>query len=131
MSGHPLAEPERAPVFEEERGRLTLVEFNRLAFDPTRAYVIDAIPVGGTRAGHASRAQHRLLWGISGRALVTLDDGNDSRAVQLAVADTLQILPGTWLEIEALEERTAILVLADGNYDRSDIVTDRTQLPLA
>ncbi len=131
MSDHPLAEPERAPVFEDARGKLTLVEFDGLVFDPTRAYVLDAIPVGATRAGHASRTQHRLLWGISGRARVTLDDGHGSRVVQLAIADTLQILPGTWIEIEALEERTTVLVFADGGYDRSDIVTDRAQLPLA
>ncbi len=107
------------------------MEFDLLEFDPTRTYVLDDIPVGGRRAGHASRTQHRLLWGISGRARVTLDDGHDCTAVELAAAATLQIAPAVWLEIEALEERTAVLVFADGGYDRSDIVTDRAQLPLA
>ena len=124
--------PERggAQIFADSRGKLTLVQFDELSFDPTRAYVLDSIPVGGLRAGHASRAHHRLLLGISGRARVTLDNGHHTAELELTAGDTLQLPPGVWLEIEALEERTAMLVFADGDYDPGDIERDRSALPL-
>jgi len=130
MSASRLPEPASAAVFEDSRGRLMLVEFNQLPFVPTRSYVLDEIPVGGRRAGHASRTQHRLLLGLAGRARVTLDNGEESIEVELAPPRTLCLPPGTWLEIVAIAEGTGVLVFADGDYDRSDIIEDRSQLPL-
>jgi quercetin dioxygenase-like cupin family protein len=118
------------PVFEDARGRLTLVEFEGLRFTPARAYVLNAIPVGARRGGHASRNQDRFLVMLSGRARMTLDDGHHSEEIELAPGDTVHLGTGVWHQIEAIEENLAVLVLAEGQYDRSDYVSDRESLPL-
>jgi quercetin dioxygenase-like cupin family protein len=118
------------PVFEDARGRLTLVEFDRLGFNPARAYVLDAIPVGARRGGHASRTQARFLLMLSGRARMTVDDGHHADELELAPGDTVHLGAGVWHQIEATAENLAVLVLAEGPYDRSDHVSARESLPL-
>ncbi len=127
----PPARTGRAPVFEDGRGSLTLVPYDELPFAPARVYVIGRIPPGARRAGHASRTQHRFLLGLSGRAVVVLDDGVQTSEVELGHGDTLHLSPGTWHEIEAITEDLSILVLADGAYDPDDYVSDRSRLPVA
>jgi quercetin dioxygenase-like cupin family protein len=119
-----------APVFEDRRGKLTLVSFDSIPFTPARAYVLSDIPRGATRGGHASRTQNRMFVGLSGEAKVTLDDGRHSGSVKLRAGAMIHVPPGTWHQIEAIDSELAVLVFADGNYDRSDYVTDRAALPV-
>ena len=125
-----IAAPAGASVFEDARGKLTVVEFEDLRFTPARAYVLNAIPLGAVRGGHASRAQARFLVMLSGHARMTLDDGHREERLELAPGDTLHVSAGVWHEIEATDENLAILVLAEGLYDRADYVSDRESLPL-
>jgi dTDP-4-dehydrorhamnose 3,5-epimerase-like enzyme len=119
-----------ADVFEDARGRLTLVPWERLPFTPARGYVLSEIPAGALRAGHASRTQQRFLLCLAGLAALTLDDGRETEQRTLAAPQTLHIPPGTWLQIQALDDRLSVLVLADGPYDEDDYVHDRAKLPL-
>ena len=124
---------ERSParVFADERGKLTLVALNQIPFEPDRAFVLSELPLGTARAGHACRTQHRFLVGISGQATVTVDDGHKSEREPLGGGDTMHIPPATWIEITPNCEGVTILVFADGEYDPSDYMTDRYELPVA
>jgi dTDP-4-dehydrorhamnose 3,5-epimerase-like enzyme len=117
-----------AEVFDDVRGRLTLVPYERLPFTPRRVYVLSQIPAGGRRGAHASRSQHRFLVWLSGRSIVVLDDGRETTELRLANPETLHIPPGTWHEITALDDDLSVLVLADGSYDPGDHITDRSML---
>lgn len=119
---------ERAATFEDHRGKLTVVPFDKLPFVPARVYVISELAAGKRRGGHASRSQHKFLVGLSGRAKVELDDGRHCELIELCPADTVHVPPGTWLEIEGLAEEASILVLADGLYDPGDHFSDRSLL---
>lgn len=118
-------------VFRDARGALTLAELDSLPFPCQRVYVLHDVPVGKTRAGHASRTQHRYIVIARGRALLTVDDGRRSECVELAPGDGVHVPPGTWNEIEALEEGLVALVCASGAYDPVDYVRDRSELPVA
>jgi dTDP-4-dehydrorhamnose 3,5-epimerase-like enzyme len=120
-----------AEVFEDSRGRLTLVPWERLSFTPARVYVLSEIPAGVSRGAHAARSQHRFLVWLSGSAMVVLDDGRETKELRLASPETLHIPPGTWHEIIALDDDLSVLVLADGPYDPGDYITDRSMLPIA
>ncbi len=121
----------RATAFDDPRGTLTAVSFDDLPFVPTRAWVLDRIPRGARRGGHAARTQHRLLVVVAGEAWLTVDDGHSSERVRFTAPQTLHLAPGTWFEIEARSDGLTILALADGSYDRSDYVEDRASLPVA
>lgn len=119
-----------AEVFSDQRGRLTLLPLERIPFAPSRAYVLSELPPGARRGGHACRTQSRFLVGLSGSAMVTLDDGYDTDAIELTPALTLYVPPATWLEIEVSEPGVSILVFSDGEYDPDDYARDRSALPL-
>jgi dTDP-4-dehydrorhamnose 3,5-epimerase-like enzyme len=113
------------PVFADERGKLTLLHLEHLPFTAARAYVLSDIPIGASRGGHSSRAQHRFLVGVSGRVDVTLDDGQRVETVTFSGGDALHIPPGVCFELVARVEPVTILVLADGEYDPSDQIAER------
>jgi dTDP-4-dehydrorhamnose 3,5-epimerase-like enzyme len=115
-------------VFRDERGALTLTDFADLAFTPARAYVLHDIPVGARRGGHALRTQQRHLGIVSGRTRVVLDDGRDSDGLVMEAGQSLHVPPGLWHELEALDDRLVVLVLASGPYDPGDYIAERSEL---
>ena len=120
-----------APVFSDVRGKLTLVDSDAIPFEVTRAYVLSELPDGARRAGHACRTQHRFLVGVSGTAVVTVDDGLHCDGIPLAGGGTIHVPPRTWIEIQADGKGVVILVFADGPYDPRDHVSDRAELRTA
>jgi oxalate decarboxylase/phosphoglucose isomerase-like protein (cupin superfamily) len=117
-------------VFEEPRGKLTLVEADRIPFSVRRTYALHELPRGARRGGHACRTQHRLLVGLRGRVEITLDDGLQERTIAFAPGDTLLITPRTWHELLVRDDGAAVLVFAEGDYDSSEYVSERSALPL-
>jgi quercetin dioxygenase-like cupin family protein len=117
-------------VFRDERGALTLTDFDALPFQPARAYVLHAIPAGARRGGHAHRVQHRFLAVVSGRARVLEDAGAGERSFELGAGEALHVPPGVWHELEAIEDGLVVLVLASGRHDPSDYVHERYEMPL-
>lgn len=118
-------------MFEDARGRLTLIPWDEVPFTPVRGYVLSEIPLGACRGGHALRSQHRFLICLSGTAEVILDDGAQADQRTLAAPETLLVAPGTWLQLRALDERLSVLVLADGPYEPAEYVRERSGLPIA
>jgi dTDP-4-dehydrorhamnose 3,5-epimerase-like enzyme len=115
-----------AATFEDPRGKLTLVPMDEIPFVPTRAYVLSEMPVGTRRAGHACRTQHRYLVCLRGSAQMTLYDGRATRTVELVASETIHITPLTWHELQSASDDVSILVFADGSYEQSDYIEDRT-----
>src|SRR4051812_33197505 len=122
---------EKLEMFRDERGALTLAEFDSLPFAPARAYVLHEIPVGARRAGHAHRSQHRWLGVISGSIEATEDDGRDARTMTLSEGESRHVPPGVWHELRALSDDVVILALASGPHDPADYVHERSAMPLA
>jgi quercetin dioxygenase-like cupin family protein len=118
------------PVFADERGALTLADFDTLPFGPTRAYVLHGIPLGAKRGGHAHRLQHRWLAVIAGRARVFEDDGHETETFEIGAGQSLHVPPGVWHELQALEDGLLILVLASGRHDPDDYVHERDEMEL-
>lgn len=127
----PAGVREKASTFEDHRGKLTVVPFDKLPFVPARAYVISELSPGRRRGGHASRTQHKFLVALSGCAKTTLDDGHQCEELELRPPEAVHVPPGTWLQLEGLAEESSILVLADGPYDPDDHFSDRSLLPIA
>jgi dTDP-4-dehydrorhamnose 3,5-epimerase-like enzyme len=123
--GEPASQPRTLPVFADQRGALTLADFSSLPFEPARAYVLHAIPVGARRGGHAHRLQHRLIAVVSGSARVLEDDGRTQRTRELGAGESVHVPPMVWYELEALGEGLVMLVLASGEYDPDDYVHER------
>ena len=117
-------------VFEDERGALTVTEFDSLPFAPARAYVLHGIPPGARRGGHAHREQQRFLAVVSGRARVVLDDGLDAQTFEIGAGESLHVPHGVWHELEALDDQLVVVVFASGPHDPRDYVRWREEVAL-
>jgi dTDP-4-dehydrorhamnose 3,5-epimerase-like enzyme len=117
-------------VFEDERGALTLTEFDSLPFAPARAYVLHGIPRGARRGGHAHREQQRFLAIVSGRASVVHDDGVEAHRFEIGAGESLHVPSGVWHELEALDDDLVVMVFASGAHDPRDYVHWREELAL-
>lgn len=48
----------------------------------------------------------------------------------MAAGESLHVAPGVWHELEALDDRLVVLVLASARHDPEDYVTERGELAL-
>ena len=113
----------------DERGRITIAqEPDHVPFDVGRMFIIDGVPRGATRAGHAHREQHELVFMIQGECTAVIDDGDAQENLRLNRLEmALYIPPMTWLELSDFSEDAVCGVLASGRYDRSGYISDVTE----
>ena len=128
-SDAPTPGPDSLAVFRDDRGALTLADFDDLAFAPARAFVLHDIPAGAHRAGHANRTQHRYLAVVAGCARVVVDDGGTIQTILMRAGESLHVPPGLWHELEALDDGLLVLVLASGPHDPADYLYAREKFP--
>jgi dTDP-4-dehydrorhamnose 3,5-epimerase-like enzyme len=109
-----------APQFDS-RGCLIPFEFSTLPFVPKRAFIIQDVPIGTVRGGHAHKTERQLLVRLKGRASIRLVFQTETSTVILgSLAEALLIEPGVWSEQQYLEPDTRLLVFASESYDPSD-----------
>lgn len=110
----------------DARGRLVVTDWQRIPFIPKRVFLVDRVPPGATRGGHAHRACHQLLMATSGQIKIVIDDGVKNGVV-FTIADVqvgLYIPPMVW-SMEFGHSKGAVLaVLASEPYDPDDYIAD-------
>lgn len=114
------------PRVEDRRGNLSFVENQSvLPFDVKRVFYIYDIPSGRSRGKHAHRLCHQFLVAISGSFRVSLDDGYNTRTVELRRPDYgLHIPPGIWAGERDFSAGSVCLVLASHPFDEDDYIRD-------
>lgn len=111
---------------EDERGRLTPIDFAQLPFVPVRGFLISA-PSGACRGGHGHRTGRQLLIRISGEIEVEVSWDGESRTVILdAVSNAILISAPVWSRQFYRGKAPSLLVLCDTLYDPESYVFDRT-----
>jgi UDP-2-acetamido-3-amino-2,3-dideoxy-glucuronate N-acetyltransferase len=111
-------------TFVDDRGRLVVGERPRsLPFEVLRFFLIQDVPVGTSRGGHAHRRLHQFLIATSGRVQVDLTDGRDEATVILdRRAVGLWVPPLVWATEEYLDSDSVLLVLASESFDASEYI---------
>ena len=111
---------------EDRRGSLSIVEHgSNIPFDVERVFYLYDIPSGKSRGEHAHYECHQLLIAASGSFCVRLDDGADTKTVELRRPDQgLHIPPGIWAGERDFSGGAVCLVLASHSYDEDDYIRD-------
>lgn len=111
------------------RGLLTVVEEgSHVPFPVKRLFVIQDVPAGGNRGGHAHRAQHQFLFMLSGSCRMIIDDGTTRWEERMDHdGEGLHIPPGLWLELVDFTADAICVVLASGLYEEADYIRDRAE----
>lgn len=105
------------PTFVDRRGTLRAAEHaDPVAFAPVRAFVVEDVPPGETRASHAVSC-HELLWLLAGGCELTVDNGSEAAALELrAKGPALAVSAGVWMELRRFTSDAALLVLASERF---------------
>lgn len=117
--------PERA----DARGVLIFAQQDdHIPFAVKRFFAIYGVAEGAGRGAHAHRAQHQFLVMLSGRALVTVDDGATRTPVMLERPNlALYAPPMLWLELDSFSADAVCMVLTSDVYSESDYIRDRAE----
>jgi dTDP-4-dehydrorhamnose 3,5-epimerase-like enzyme len=105
-------------AFVEPRGTLFAFDFSRLPFAPCRVFLVQDVPPGTTRGGHAHMHGQQLLVRLTGEIVVRLRCGRREERVVLSASDQgLLIGPGIWSSQLYRGEQAALMVMASEPYD--------------
>ena len=101
----------------DPRGELVPLDFGALPFVPRRAFLVQEVPPGQVRGGHAHAHGQQLLVCIAGKVDVELRHRGQSGHVALhAGSEALLVKAGVWAR-QAYGVGAVLLVLASDAYD--------------
>lgn len=110
---------------EDINGELCVYEGRKqVPFDIRRVFTVTA-RVGDTRGNHAHKKCTQLLVCVSGRIVVSCDDGLVvSQHLLENMSTGLLIPPGIWAKQKYMEEGAVLMTLCDRDYEADDYIRD-------
>jgi hypothetical protein len=112
------------PCVCDRRGRLIIFDYAALPFTPCRSFVIDGVPCGVSRGGHAHKDCEQLLICLEGMVTVELQFKEHRAAIVLGDATgALYVGPKVWAR-ERYYSDARLLVFASRPYDPSSYIRD-------
>ena len=118
--------PIELPVISDPRGDLVFIEGSKhIPFDIQRVYYLYNLPEGAVRGGHAHRELQQVIFALSGKFRVKIDNGKEKSEHWLNHPNKgLYINRLIWREMDCFSEGAVGLVLASLPYDESDYYRD-------
>jgi UDP-2-acetamido-3-amino-2,3-dideoxy-glucuronate N-acetyltransferase len=116
----------RLPRFEDMRGALAVVEFERdLPFIPQRCFTVFDVPSSEIRGSHAHKSTHQFLVCVHGKVRIVVDDGAQREEYPLESADVgLHVPPMIWATQYQYSPDAVLMVYASERYSPDDYLRD-------
>lgn len=111
----------------DERGNLVVIEGNGvdIPFDIKRVFYIYGSDAEVVRGQHANRETEFLLVNVSGTSRVKVDNGRESRVIELNRPRMgLYLSPMVWKDMYDFSADSVLLVLASRHYDAAEYIRD-------
>lgn len=106
-------------------GKLGVIEFDSLPFEPKRLYWLSEVPEGSERGHHAHKQLTQLICVTSGSVDLDIYEGQEVTSFHLdSESSGLLLKPGLWRELRNFLEGTTVLVLCDAQYLEEDYIRD-------
>lgn len=117
------------PGFSDHRGKLNFVQScEHVPFSIARFFFLYGSAVSCIRGQHAHKELEQFIICLSGKILITLDDGHEKQSLLLdSPQQGLHVPAMTWVELEILDSQTVCGVLASAIYDEKDYHRDYTE----
>ena len=122
----PQVELVRFPVHGDKRGSLIALEGGQnIPFEIRRVYYIYGVSAALPRGFHAHRKLNQILICIHGKINVHCEYGEKEEEYILDSSDKgLLIGSFVWHSMTFIDEKSVLLVIADGHYNQSDYIRD-------
>ena len=118
----------KLPRYEDADGDGLLVVTEageQVPFDHIQRMFTIVAPAGAKRGQHAHRLCSQFMLCVSGAVHFVCDDGTDRRTFSLDQPElALFVPPGLWLEIDARQNDSVLIVLCDRLYEEHDYIRD-------
>lgn len=99
------------------KGTLSVIEHAELPFRVDRVFTVTGLAAGAVRAEHANAIVYEAISCVRGAISIWTHDGVEEHTWVLNTPhQLLEVPPGTWLVVRALENETAYMVLADHTF---------------
>jgi len=111
----------------DERGNLVVIEGDGvdIPFDIKRVFYIYGSDAEVVRGQHANRETEFLLVNVSGTSKVRVDNGRESRVIELNRPRMgLYLSSMVWKDMYAFSADSVLLVLASRHYDAAEYIRD-------
>ncbi len=111
----------------DERGNLVVIEGNGMdiPFDIKRVFYIYGSDAEVVRGQHANRETEFLLVNVSGTSKVRVDNGKESKVIELNRPRMgLYLPPMVWKDMYNFSADSVLLVLASRHYDAAEYIRD-------
>lgn len=117
------------PVVADPQGNLAFAEGeNHVPFPIARVFYVYGIPDGASRGGHSHHALEQVVFCVSGRLEITVDDGRERRTFVLDdPRQGLYLPPLVWHDIGGFDAGTVYLAFASSDFEESDYIRDYEQ----
>jgi WxcM-like, C-terminal len=107
----------------DARGTLVPFYFEQMPFTPKRAFVVNNVPAGTIRGGHALRVGAQMLVCTHGRIDVLMRYGTAEASVVMTTdAAGLLLHSGVWSQQTYVTEGSSLLVFASTPFDPADYI---------
>ena len=113
--------------FGDERGKLYVIEGDGIdiPFDVKRVFYMYDSDDTVVRGQHANRETEFVLINVSGKSKVRVDNGLESRVIDLDRPGIgLYLPPMLWKDMYEFSEDSVLLVLASTHYDGKEYIRD-------
>ena len=111
------------PIFEDERGSLTVVE-KLLPFEIKRFYYI--YNATEQRGGHRHKKTIQALISLGGSCEIYVNDGEKEEIFLIDTPNKCLILdPKDWHTMDKFSKGSTLLVFASEYYDKDDYIDER------
>jgi len=111
-------------TFDDERGRLSPLEFKGLPFIPKRVFFVTQVPEGTARGGHAHYNTQQFLICLSGKITVVLHNGwwSEEQIIYPNQAVFVDKMIWDYQTFETGQDNLAVLCSTE--YDQADYIMD-------
>tara|TARA_B100000212_G_scaffold320320_1_gene278068 strand:- start:249 stop:671 length:423 start_codon:yes stop_codon:yes gene_type:complete len=116
----------KLPLYSDNRGHLTVGEFEKkIPFPAKRYFIIFGVPKEKVRGDHAHKYCHEFLVCVKGSCLVSVDDGKKKEEYTLdSSIRGIHIPPMIWTKQYKYSADSILLVFASHYYDKGGYITD-------
>lgn len=110
--------------FNDSRGDLFPLDYNKLNFKPLRMFWTTNVPRNMIRGGHAHYKTQQYLMCLQGVVEVLLDNGKNKEKYIIKSGEGIYVSEMVWDEQKYLTGNEILCVLCSTEYDIEDYITD-------
>lgn len=111
-------------IFDDDRGRLSPLEFKELPFIPKRIFFVTQVPIGTTRGRHAHYSTQQFIICLSGVVTVVLNNGWWSEEQVINPNQAVFIDKMIWDYQVFNTGNDSLAVLCSTEYNKADYILD-------